>query len=84
MKTPPTITAKEWQEIMQLPRVRDIWELDQNATIEALSSQVFGAKFNYSERSAEEPSDLYIITSGNADDCNVMIKRMDGTLFVEE
>jgi hypothetical protein len=84
MKTPLTITTKEWQEIMTLPRVSDIWELDATDTIESFTSQVFGVKFNYSEKSPDELGDLYIITSGNADDCNVMIKRMNGKLFVEE
>jgi hypothetical protein len=84
MKTPITITTKEWQEIMALPRVRDIWELEDTDTIESFTSQVFGAKFNYAEKSPDEPGNLYIITSGNADTCSVMVKRMDGTLFVEE
>ena len=84
MKTPLTITRNEWQEIMALPRVSDIWELEATDTIDSFTSQVFGAKFNYSEKSPDEPGDLYIVTSGNADDCNVMIKRMNGTLFVEE
>ncbi len=84
MKTPLTITTKEWQEIMTLPRVRDLWELDATDTIESFNSNVYGAKFNYTDKTSDEPGDLYIITSGNADICNALIKRMDGRLFVEE
>ncbi len=84
MIIPQPITLPEWQEIMALPRIQQIWDLDGSETVEAFASNLLGVKFIYTTHQNEEQSSVYIISSGDADSMNALVKRTNGMLIVEE
>jgi hypothetical protein len=57
---PYSLTSKEWQGIVKMPRVREAWGLtDEDA--EAFASRVYAAKFRFSSGSPGYVGDLYIL-----------------------
>jgi hypothetical protein len=60
MHKPLQLSPSEWQEIVQLPLIREAWGLT-DETPEEFSSNVYAAKFNFVSGSPGYIGDLYII-----------------------
>lgn len=60
MNKPVEISLPEWQEIIQLPMVREAWGLS-DETPEEFASSVYAVKFNFVSGSPGYVGDLYII-----------------------
>ena len=60
MNKPLEISLAEWQEIMALPYVQQIWGLT-DETPEQFAEWVYGAKFDFSSGSPGYVGDLYIL-----------------------
>jgi hypothetical protein len=48
MNKPKEISMKEWEEIMQVPEVKESWGLEGDETPEQFADMVYGVKFHYS------------------------------------
>ena len=84
MDTPLAITHEEWQEIMVLPRVKELWKLKCSDAVESFSGSVYGVKLSYAPTPFVIMGNCYIISSRDGEVSNVIIKRIDGQLIVEE
>ncbi len=57
---PITISTQEWDEIINVPEVRDSWGLDKD-TAEEFRSMVYGVKFNFASGSPGYIGELFIL-----------------------
>ena len=80
MNKPIDISLSEWQEIINVPEVRESWGLT-NETPEDFASQVYAVKFNFISGSPGYVGDLYII-QGDAltGDSPFILLRNNGVL----
>jgi hypothetical protein len=60
MNKPKDISIAEWEEIIQLPEIRESWGL-QDETAEQFAEIVFGAKFDFVSGGPGYAGDLYVI-----------------------
>lgn len=79
---PIVISKDEWQEIMNLPVVRDAWGIDDDEELECFLSMVYGVKFNFHSGSPGYVGDLYILQGDLAGDPPLQLGRQDGKLIV--
>jgi hypothetical protein len=77
---PFEISAAGWQEIMQVPVVRDGWGLAEDETAEQVAQMIYGVKFHYATHGPEYAGDLFILQGGALDGPPVMLIRNAGTL----
>jgi len=78
---PFEITPAEWQEIIQVPEVREGWGLDDDETAEEFSQMVYGVKVHYVTDGPEYAGDLFILQGGTLDGPPLMlIRNAAGTL----
>jgi len=77
---PFEITPAEWQEIMQVPEVRDGWGIDDDDSAEDFSNMVYGVKFHYASDGPDYSGDLFILQGGALDGPPVMLIRNTGML----
>jgi hypothetical protein len=80
MNKPLEISQPEWQEIIQLPVVRESWGLT-NESPEEFASMVYGVKFDFVSGSPGYVGDLYIL-QGDAltGDAPFVFGRFNGKL----
>lgn len=80
MNKPLAISIAEWNEIMQIPEVRESWGIG-NETAEEFADMVYGVKFRFTSGSPGYIGDLYILQGDvlTGDAPFVIIKR-DGVL----
>jgi hypothetical protein len=77
---PLEISLPEWQEIMEVPEVRDSWGIE-NETPEEFASMVYGVKFNFISGSPGYIGDLYILQGDVlTGDSPFVLGRYDGKL----
>jgi hypothetical protein len=83
MTKPQEISMAEWQEIMQLPEIRDAWGIEDDETAEQFASVVYGAKFDFVSGGPGYFGDLYIL-QGDAltGDAPMVLIRKNGALEV--
>jgi hypothetical protein len=82
MNTPRELSVAEWQELMQLPEVRDAWGIEDGETPEDFAEMVYGVKFDFA--SAMAPGyvgDLYILHGDALGEPMVFIRK-DGHLAI--
>jgi hypothetical protein len=60
MNKPQEISKTEWEEIIQIPVIRESWGLE-DETPEQFADMVYGAKFNFVSGSPGYVGDLYIL-----------------------
>jgi hypothetical protein len=58
---PHPVTPAEWSEIMAVPVVRESWGLQEDASIDGFSSQVYAAKFNFVSGSPGYVGEVFIL-----------------------
>jgi hypothetical protein len=81
---PLEITSAEWQEIMQVPEVRDGWGLNDDETAEQVAQMIYGVKFNYATDGPGYAGDLFILQGGAIDGPPLMLIRNKGVLEIVE
>jgi len=80
---PFPISQEEWQEIMQVPEVREAWGLHDKTTIEEFTDSVYGVKFKFVSGSPGYVGDLYLLLGFVlTGDPPFMLGRQKGKLFV--
>lgn len=78
MNKPQEISLAEWEEIMQVPVIRDSWGLE-NETPEEFAGMAYGVKFDFVSGSPGYVGDLYIL-HGDALGEPMTLIRVDGKL----
>ena len=61
MNKPQEISIAEWDEIMQLPVIRESWGLDGSESPEQFADIVYGVKFHFAVGGPGYRGDLYIL-----------------------
>lgn len=61
MNEPMQISYTEWREIMDVPGIREMWGLDEDADVEDFKSVVYGVKYQFTSGSPGYCGDLYIL-----------------------
>ena len=79
---PIAISEDEWQEIMNVPVVRDSWGIEDDETLEDFVSMVYGVKFNFQSGSPGYDGELYILLGDTlTGDPPIMLGRQNGKLI---
>jgi hypothetical protein len=60
MNKPIEISLPEWQEIIAVPEVRDMWGLD-NQSAEEFADVCYGVKFNFHSGGPGYVGDLFVL-----------------------
>ena len=82
MNKPLEITLPEWEEIIQIRRIRETWGLT-DETPEEFASRVFGVKFKFHSGSPGYVGDLLILQGDALTDAPpVILTRKNGMLQV--
>jgi hypothetical protein len=81
MVNPQNISPTEWQEIVQLPVIKESWGLEDDETPEHFSTMVYGVKFDFVSGGPGYFGDLYILLGDALGEPMVLIRR-DGKLVV--
>ena len=63
MNTPSEITLKEWEEIMKVPEVQNLWDIKYGDTTEAFAAKTYGARYVFESKSRIVSGDMYILYS---------------------
>ena len=63
MNKPTEITMKEWEEIMRVHEVQNIWDIKYGDTSEAFASKMYGAKYVFESKSRIVSGDMYVLYS---------------------
>lgn len=83
MNTPQEISLAEWQEIMAIPYISQIWGLTEDETADWFSSLVYGVKFDFVSGSPGYAGPLYILQGDVlTGDPPIVIVRENGKLHV--
>jgi hypothetical protein len=82
MNKPLEIALGEWNEIIQVPAVREAWGLE-NETPEEFAEMVYGVKFRFVSGSPGYVGDIFILQGDYlTGDAPVVLIRQDGSLTV--
>lgn len=57
---PLEVSPSEWQEIVELPRVRELWGL-RDETAEEFAARVYGVKFNFISGGPGYAGEMFIL-----------------------
>jgi hypothetical protein len=79
MNKPQEISFAEWNEIMQLPAIKESWGLDGSESPEQFADMVYGVKFHFAVGGPGYRGDLYILHGDALGEAMVLI-REDGGL----
>ena len=63
MHTPTAISIKEWEEIMRVPEVQNLWDIKYGDTTEAFTAKMYGAKYVFESESRITSGDMYVLYS---------------------
>ena len=75
MHKPQEISAPEWEEIMQLPVIRESWGIEENENAKHFADRVYGVKFNFATGGPGYVGDLYILHGDALGEPIVLIRR---------
>ena len=80
---PHALTPAEWNEIAQMPAIRESWGLQENEGGEALSPLVYAAKFNFVSGSPGYVGELFVLQGDTltGDAPFVLVRSRDGQLM---
>jgi len=76
---PHPLTAAEWQEIVRLPAVREVWGLEESADPEEFASTVYGARFDFFSGGPGYVGDLYVLQGDAITEVQPLVLRRDRT-----
>jgi len=80
MNKPQEISIAEWEEIMQVPEIRESWGIQGSETPEQFADMVYGVKFHYNGGPGYN-GDLYILHGDAMGEPMTLIRR-DGKLVL--
>ena len=80
MNKPLEISIAEWEEIMQVPAIRESWGIRNDDTAAQFAEMVYGVKFRYNGGPGYN-GDLYIL-HGDAMGEPITLIRRDGELIL--
>ena len=82
MNKPFEISLAEWEEIMQVPIVKETWNADEELTAAELASCIYGVKFNFTEigRFGGYQGDLFLLLEADVTAPVIRLGRIDGRL----
>lgn len=83
MNKPQEISLAEWEEIMQLPVIRESWGISEGETAERFADMVYGVKFDFASGGPGYVGDLYIL-HGDALGEPMTLIRKDGKLALAD
>jgi hypothetical protein len=84
MNKPLEISIAEWQEIMEVPEIKESWGIQNDETPEQFADMVYGVKFKFSPGMAPGyVGDLYIL-QGDALGEPMSVIRKDGRLILAD
>jgi hypothetical protein len=84
MNKPLEISIAEWQEIMEVPEIKESWGIQNDETPEQFADMVYGVKFKFSPGMAPGyVGDLYIL-QGDALGEPTSVIRKDGRLILAD
>ena len=76
-RDPHTLTEAEWQEIVDLPAVREAWGLRDDHDRFEFARTVYGARFNFISGNRDYVGDLYILQGDTPTEIAPMVLRQD-------
>ncbi len=79
-RTPLPLTADEWNEVVAVDTVRQLWGLDSYETGETFSQQAYGAKFDFLSSVGPGSGDVYVIMDDAFGGPPVVLSRNEGKL----
>jgi hypothetical protein len=79
MNKPQDISLAEWEEVIQLPVIRESWGLDEKETPGQFADMVYGVKFDFVSGAPGYVGDLYILLGDALGEPMVLIRK-DGRL----
>jgi len=80
MNTPLPLTANEWNEVVAVDAVRQLWGLDSDETGEAFSQRAYGTKFDFVSAVGPGSGDVYVIMDDALGGPPVVLRRTEGKL----
>jgi len=54
---------REWEEIMRVPEVQNLWDIKYGDTTEAFAAKMYGAKYVFKSKSRIVSGDMYVLYS---------------------
>ena len=81
MNKPQEISIAEWEEIVQVPEIRESWGLE-DETAEQFAEFVYGAKFDFVSGGPGYFGDLYVLHGDALSGGPMALIRKDGRLEV--
>ena len=82
MNKPQELSMAEWNELMHIPAIREMWGLEDGDSTEQFAEMVYAVKFRYSAGMMPGyVGDLYIL-HGDAMGEPVTLIRNDGVLVI--
>ena len=80
MNKPHDISMREWEEIMQVPTIRESWGLE-DETPAQFADMVYGVKFDFASGGPGYVGDLYVLHGDALGEPMTLIRR-NGKLVV--
>ncbi len=74
---PLPLTASEWDEVIGVDIVRQLWGLDRDETGESFSRQAYAAKFDFVSGVGPGSGTVYIIMGNTFEGSPVVLRRDD-------
>lgn len=54
---------KEWEEIIKVPEVQNLWDIKYGDTVEGFASKMYGARYVFESKSRVTSGDMYVLYS---------------------
>lgn len=82
MNKPLEISIAEWNEIMEVPEVKESWGIQEGETPEEFADMVYGVKFNFQSGSPGYVGELFIVQGDvlTGDAPFLLVRDKDGSL----
>jgi len=63
MHKPAEISIQEWEEIMRVPEVQNLWDIKYGDTTEAFVAKTYGSRYVFESKSRIVSGDMYVLYS---------------------
>lgn len=72
---PHALTTDEWEQIMQLPLIKEAWGTHDDESIADFASRVYAVKFAFQSGGPGYVGDLYVLVGDSFGEGPVVLKR---------
>ncbi len=79
-RNPLPLTPSEWNEVVAVDTIRELWGLESDETGETFSQQAYGAKFDFVSGVGPGSGDVYVIMDNAFGGPPVILTRNEGKL----